>query len=179
MISLFNLSIPHTCIYYKCEFYFISPWTKWSPFRRRHFSNAFYWMKILESRFNFHWNLFLRVQLTITRHWFRLSLVRRHPITRIHAYPVHRRIYAALGELIRQCVQPHRQRLPTLRLHNQSISYNWYLMSNFPIWRLLSIKTSKNVLCGEITFMIFQEKCNEHISHFQKDSYPAFGLTVK
>ena len=35
------------------------------------FSNAFSWMKIYEFRLRFHWNLFLRVQLTIFQHWFR------------------------------------------------------------------------------------------------------------
>ena len=35
------------------------------------FSVAFSWMKILEFRFKFHWNVFLRVQLTISQHWCR------------------------------------------------------------------------------------------------------------
>ena len=35
------------------------------------FSNAFSWMKIFEFRLKFHWSLFLRVQLTISQHWFR------------------------------------------------------------------------------------------------------------
>ena len=34
-------------------------------------SSAFSWMKILEFRLKFHWSLFLRVQLTISQHWFR------------------------------------------------------------------------------------------------------------
>ena len=34
-------------------------------------SNAFSWMKILELRLKFHWSLFPRVQLTISKHWFR------------------------------------------------------------------------------------------------------------
>ena len=34
-------------------------------------SIAFSWMKMLEFRLNFHWRLFLRVQLTILQHWFR------------------------------------------------------------------------------------------------------------
>ena len=34
-------------------------------------SNAFSWIKILEFRLKFHWNLLLRVQLTIFQHWFR------------------------------------------------------------------------------------------------------------
>ena len=39
------------------------------------FSKTFSWMKMLEFWFNFHWNLFPRVQLTIIQHWFRLWLV--------------------------------------------------------------------------------------------------------
>ena len=35
------------------------------------FSNAFSWMKMFEYRLKFHWNLFLRVQLTTSQHWFR------------------------------------------------------------------------------------------------------------
>ena len=35
------------------------------------FSNAFSWMKMFEYRLKFHWNLFLRVKLTIFQHWFR------------------------------------------------------------------------------------------------------------
>ena len=35
------------------------------------FSNAFSWMKYFVFWLKFHWSLFLRVQLTITQHWFR------------------------------------------------------------------------------------------------------------
>ena len=35
------------------------------------FSNAFCWMKMLEYRLKFNWSLFLRVQLTISKHCFR------------------------------------------------------------------------------------------------------------
>ena len=38
---------------------------------QRTLSIAFSWMKMLEFRLNFHWSLFLRVQLTIFQHWFR------------------------------------------------------------------------------------------------------------
>ena len=34
-------------------------------------SNTFSWMEMLEFRSKFHWSLFLRVQLTISQHWFR------------------------------------------------------------------------------------------------------------
>ena len=35
------------------------------------FSNEFSWMKMYEYRLKVHWSLFLRVQLTISQHWFR------------------------------------------------------------------------------------------------------------
>ena len=38
------------------------------------FTNAFLWRKMFELRLRFHWSLFLRVQLTIVQHWFRLWL---------------------------------------------------------------------------------------------------------
>ena len=34
-------------------------------------SSAFSWMKMYEFRLRFHWNSFLRVELTIFQHWFR------------------------------------------------------------------------------------------------------------
>ena len=37
-------------------------------------SNAFSWMKMYEFWLRFHWSLFLRVQLTVFQHWFRLWL---------------------------------------------------------------------------------------------------------
>ena len=35
------------------------------------FSDAFSWMKCFAFWSKFHWNLFLRIQLTIFQHWFR------------------------------------------------------------------------------------------------------------
>ena len=48
-----------------------SHWTKWPQWWQMIFSNAFSWMKIIDIRFNLHWNLFPGVQLTISQHWFR------------------------------------------------------------------------------------------------------------
>ena len=36
------------------------------------YSDAFYWMKSFLISFEFLWSLFIRVQLTISEHWFRL-----------------------------------------------------------------------------------------------------------
>ena len=43
---------------------------KWPTFPRRHFQMYFLQRKCFNFRFKFHWNLFLRVQLTIFQHWF-------------------------------------------------------------------------------------------------------------
>ena len=45
--------------------------TKWPPFRRRYFQTHFCEQFFFVFRFKFHISLFLRVQLTITQHWFR------------------------------------------------------------------------------------------------------------
>ena len=62
-------------------------------------SIAFSWMKMLVFRLNFHWSLFLRVQLTIFQHWFRLWLgavqTTSHYLNQW--WLVYRRIYASLG----------------------------------------------------------------------------------
>ena len=49
----------------------ISPWTKWPPYWQTIFPNEFSWMKMVEFRFKFHWNLFPWVQMAISQHWFR------------------------------------------------------------------------------------------------------------
>ena len=51
----------------------LSPWTKWSQFiSQTIFSHAFSWMKSFVFWLKINWSLFLRVQLTIFQHWFRL-----------------------------------------------------------------------------------------------------------
>ena len=42
--------------------------------RQKILSNTLSWMKMYEFQLRFHWNLFLRVKLTIFQHWFRLWL---------------------------------------------------------------------------------------------------------
>ena len=46
-------------------------WDKMDAISLTTFSNEFSWMKMYEYRLKFHWSLFLRVQLTISQHWFR------------------------------------------------------------------------------------------------------------
>ena len=46
-------------------------WDKMAAIFQTTFSNAFSWRKIYELWLRFHWSLFLRVQLTIFKHWFR------------------------------------------------------------------------------------------------------------
>ena len=63
------------------------------------FSNAFSWMKMFEYRLKFHWSLFLRVQLTMSQHWFRLWLradqATSHYLDQCWLH--YRCIYASLG----------------------------------------------------------------------------------
>ena len=56
---------------FKCIF--LTHWgrDKMAAISQTTLSIAFPWMKMLEFRLNFHWSLFLRVQLTIFQHWFR------------------------------------------------------------------------------------------------------------
>ena len=63
------------------------------------FSNAFSWMKMLEYRLKFHWSLFLRVQLTISQHWFRQWLGALQATSHYlkQWWLIYRRIYASLG----------------------------------------------------------------------------------
>ena len=60
----------------KNKLFFKSSLTHWgrdkmAAISQTTFSNAFFWMKMYEFRLNCHWSLFLRVQLTISQHWFR------------------------------------------------------------------------------------------------------------
>ena len=76
-------------------------------------SNAFSWMKMLEFQLRFHWNLILRVQLTIIQHWFRLWLGAGQATSHYlnQWWLVYWRIYASLDlkKLIRgQCVHSGR-----------------------------------------------------------------------
>ena len=48
-----------------------SPLNKMPAVSQTIFSDAFSWMKIFVLWLKFHWGLFLRVELTITQHWFR------------------------------------------------------------------------------------------------------------
>ena len=59
-------------------------------------SDAFSWTKSFVFWLIIHWHLFLRVQWTITQHWF-MAPNRRQAIIWTNADPIHRRIYASLG----------------------------------------------------------------------------------
>ena len=63
------------------------------------FWSTFSWMKMFEFRLKFHWNLFLRVQLTIFQHWFRywLGAVQATSHYLNQWWLDYRRIYAPLG----------------------------------------------------------------------------------
>ena len=55
----------HSCVTRLCWVNTLRQRQNGCRFRRRHFSNTFYWMKMYEFQLKFHWSLFLRVQLTI------------------------------------------------------------------------------------------------------------------
>ena len=88
LLELFSMStrIPHGCFIGTEQNHMIGPspvksasrillthWgqDKMAAVSQTTLSNAFSWMKMLEFRLKFHWSLFLRVQLTISNHWFR------------------------------------------------------------------------------------------------------------
>ena len=82
-------------------------WDKMDPISQMTFSNAFSWMKIHEFRVRFHWNLFLRIELTILQHWFRKWLGAGQATSHYlnQWWLVYWRIYASLGlnELKKTC----------------------------------------------------------------------------
>ena len=61
---------------FSCEMCLLTHWgrDKMAAISQMAFSNAFSWKKKYKFRLRFHWSLFLRVQLTIFQHWFRLWL---------------------------------------------------------------------------------------------------------
>ena len=61
--------------HFKSMAWHIKTETKWPPIFQTRFSNAFSWMKIYEFWLRFHRILFLRVQLTISQHWFRRQAI--------------------------------------------------------------------------------------------------------
>ena len=56
---------------YTCFLLTHLPRNKMAAISQTIFSHGFLWMKSFVFRLKFHWSLFLRVQLTITQHWFR------------------------------------------------------------------------------------------------------------
>ena len=53
-------------------------WDKIAATLQTAFSNAFSWKKIYVFWLKFQWNMFLRVQLTISQHWFRYRVSSKH-----------------------------------------------------------------------------------------------------
>ena len=88
----------------RCWFSWPKPLTHWGSDKmdtilQMTISSPFSWMKIYEFRLKFHWNFFLRVQLTIFHHWFRWMLdtvqVTSHCLSQW--WLVYWCIYASLG----------------------------------------------------------------------------------
>ena len=94
-------------------------------------SNACFWMKMLEFQSKVHWSLFLRFQLIIFQHWFRLWLG-ADEATSLYLnqwYWVYWRIYASLGlnELTMTCPSGH---------ISHHIYGKWYIWIWFHICKL-------------------------------------------
>ena len=91
----------HRCPCFACALSRLSHWGrgKMADIFQITFSNAFSRMKIYEFRSNFHWSLFLRVQLTIFQHWFRYWPGADQAVSHYvnHWWWGYRRIYASLG----------------------------------------------------------------------------------
>ena len=66
-------SFTYTVDYTDVSKFFLTYWgrDKMAAIFQTSFSIAFSWMKMYEFRIRFHWNLFLRVKLTIFQHWFK------------------------------------------------------------------------------------------------------------
>ena len=58
-----------SCLCYCCMSHW--GWDKMAAIYQTTFSNAFFLMKIYKFRLRFHWSLFPKAQLTMSRHWFR------------------------------------------------------------------------------------------------------------
>ena len=103
-----------------------SPLDKNLPLWQTTFSNEFSWMKMVEFKFKFHWNLFPGVQLTISQHGSGngLALSRREAITWTNDDPVHRHIYTALGEDVFK-YQPGQGKMATILQTTFSYSFPW------------------------------------------------------
>ena len=61
------------CLFYHRDCLLLTHWGrhKMDAISQTTFSNSFSWMEMYEFCFRFHWNLFLRFELTIFQHWFR------------------------------------------------------------------------------------------------------------
>ena len=64
----------HCIILYLIEIFTYCGWEKMAAISQTTVSNAFCWIKLYEFRFNFHWSLLIKGQLTIFQHWFRKCL---------------------------------------------------------------------------------------------------------
>ena len=91
-------------IYHITHMHFIDNLTHWGrdemdAISQTTLSNAFSWMKMFAYRLKFHWSLFLRVQLTISQHWFRWWLGADQATSHYldQWWLDYRRIYASLG----------------------------------------------------------------------------------
>ena len=126
------------------------------------FSYAFSWMKMFEYRLKFHWSLFLRVQLTISQHWFRWWLGSDQATSHYldQWWLDYRRIYASLGlsELknllyivVYQTTVESQNKSFTHKQQQQQVLYlkilYWYAEWNGPTQYMCLIDMLTNIHC--------------------------------
>ena len=91
-------------------------------------SNAFSWMETFVFWFEFHWSLFLRVQLTLSHHWFRLWLGAKQVITWSNSIRV---------SLAHICGT--RGRWFNMIIAVRNLLYEWSCRASAKIWEFTSI----------------------------------------
>ena len=153
------------------------------------FSKAFSWIKCFIFWLKFHWSLFLRLQLTITQHWFKYLVPNRwQAIIWTNADPIYRCIYVALGGdelrsfMIQECMLTDESCVTwknnsTSIYHNSTHSFipvnmTWQVCRlalgpfSLKICKLIQPKFNKNLFCSnfDINCPFQQEFCTYHNS---------------
>ena len=100
-------------------------WDKMAAIFQMTFLNTFSWMKMYDFWSRFHWNLFLRVKLTIFQHWFIWWLGTDQATSHYlnQWYLVHRCIYAlsGLNELMGHFYHGHKTKIYRVLLLSRTL----------------------------------------------------------
>ena len=115
-------------------------WNKMAAILQTIFSNEFSWMKIYEFRLQFHWSLFLRVQLKTFHHWFRWWLGADQATSHYlkQWWSDYRRIYASLGRNDLNKKNGKRNQFHVEKLHSSyPSSIHIFQYSSYQKWNIL------------------------------------------